>query len=90
MYAWPIVILNQLCHVTSTSLSDRAVVERSRDTNHLGCLYHGNYRRATKPAGEGRGLGLDICRKIIEKHQGRIAVDSQPGKTTFSVWLPIA
>ena len=43
----------------------------------------------TKPAGEGNGLGLSICRKIIEKHQGRIEVESQPGKTTFSVWLPI-
>ncbi|RKZ53763.1 MAG: serine/threonine-protein kinase PknK [Candidatus Parabeggiatoa sp. nov. 3] len=43
----------------------------------------------TKPAGEGSGLGLDIVRKIIEKHQGKIEVASQPGKTTFSVFLPI-
>jgi signal transduction histidine kinase len=43
----------------------------------------------TKPVGEGSGLGLDIVRKIIEKHQGRIEVASQPGKTTFSVFLPI-
>lgn len=42
----------------------------------------------TKASGEGSGLGLDICRKIIEKHQGRIEVESQPGQTTFSVWLP--
>ncbi|HEY9638027.1 MAG TPA: AAA family ATPase [Coleofasciculaceae cyanobacterium] len=43
----------------------------------------------TKPAGEGSGLGLDIVNKIIEKHQGKIEVESQPGRTTFSVWLPI-
>ena len=43
----------------------------------------------TKPAGEGSGLGLDIVRKIIDKHQGSIEVESRPGKTTFSVWLPI-
>ncbi len=43
----------------------------------------------TKPSGEGSGLGLDICRKIIEKHQGTIDVTSQPGRTTFSVLLPI-
>ncbi|HID99097.1 MAG TPA: GAF domain-containing protein [Thiotrichaceae bacterium] len=43
----------------------------------------------TKPAGEGSGLGLDIVRKIIEKHQGKIEVASRPGKTTFSVFLPI-
>jgi signal transduction histidine kinase len=43
----------------------------------------------TKPIGEGSGLGLDICRKILDKHQGRIEVASHPGQTTFSVWLPI-
>jgi len=42
----------------------------------------------TKPAGEGSGLGLDIVKKIIHKHQGRIEVDSQPGKTTFTIILP--
>ena len=43
----------------------------------------------TKPVGEGSGLGLHICQRIIDKHQGCIAVKSQPGYTQFSVWLPI-
>jgi signal transduction histidine kinase len=43
----------------------------------------------TKPAGEGSGLGLNIVKKIIDKHSGTIAVASQPGNTTFTVRLPL-
>jgi len=43
----------------------------------------------TKSAGEGSGLGLDIVQKIINKHLGCITVESQPGRTTFSVFIPI-
>ena len=43
----------------------------------------------TKSAGEGSGLGLDIVCKILEKHYGKIEVESVPGKTTFTVAIPI-
>lgn len=44
----------------------------------------------TKAIGEGSGLGLDIVKKIIAKHDGRIAVESEVGKgTRFLVYLPI-
>jgi signal transduction histidine kinase len=43
----------------------------------------------TKPAGEGSGLGLHIVRQIIEKHQGKIALETQSGYTIFRVILPI-
>jgi signal transduction histidine kinase len=43
----------------------------------------------TKPPGEGSGLGLHISQKIVDKHQGRITVISQPGQTQFNVWLPV-
>ena len=43
----------------------------------------------TKPAGEGSGLGLDIVKKIIDKHQGHIKFESIPGQTTFTVLFSI-
>ncbi|MCB9727883.1 MAG: GHKL domain-containing protein [Deltaproteobacteria bacterium] len=42
----------------------------------------------TKAAGEGSGLGLSICREIVAKHGGAMSVESEPGRTCFTVRLP--
>ena len=43
----------------------------------------------TKPPGQGAGLGLVTCHNIIERHRGRITVESRPGRTVFRVELPV-
>ncbi len=43
----------------------------------------------TKPREKGSGLGLDIVKKIIDKHRGEIKFESEPGNTAFSVFIPV-
>jgi signal transduction histidine kinase len=46
---------------------------------------------STKPAHEGAGLGLSICRDLVRSNGSEIRVASKPGEgTTFTVWLPEA
>lgn len=45
----------------------------------------------TKPVGEGTGLGLHICREVVENVGGTIDVESVPGHhTSFIVRLPVS
>jgi signal transduction histidine kinase len=45
---------------------------------------------STKPTGKGTGLGLDIVRRLVQRHNGLIQLESQPGRTEFRVTLPVA
>jgi signal transduction histidine kinase len=43
----------------------------------------------TKESGHGTGLGLATARRIVvDRHDGSLTVDSEPGRTTFRVSLP--
>ncbi|EMY70518.1 ATP-binding protein [Leptospira vanthielii] len=42
----------------------------------------------TKPIGEGTGLGLYITKQVVEKHNGTIELETKPGRTVFTIFLP--
>jgi signal transduction histidine kinase len=45
----------------------------------------------TKKEGEGTGLGLSVSLGIVERHGGKIFVESEVGKgTTFTISIPLA
>ncbi len=47
-------------------------------------------RAADGAAGTSTGLGLAIVAAVVEAHHGQVTVSSQPGRTTFTVGLPLA
>jgi signal transduction histidine kinase len=43
----------------------------------------------TKGVGEGTGVGLDVVYRIVRAHHGEVSFDSEPGRTSFRVRLPL-
>jgi two-component system phosphate regulon sensor histidine kinase PhoR len=58
---------------------------------HLSRLFERFFRvPGTPTATRGTGLGLYICRQLIQAHRGEITAESQVGLgTTFHIYLPI-
>lgn len=53
-------------------------------------IFHTFSRLHSRDAYEGTGLGLALCKKIVERHGGEIAAESTPGKgATFIILLPL-
>jgi signal transduction histidine kinase len=59
--------------------------------DHLGRLFERFFRVPGTPAStRGTGLGLYICRQLVQAHRGEITAESQVGQgTTFHIYLPI-
>jgi signal transduction histidine kinase len=59
-------------------------------SEHLPFLFERFYRVPGQPNKRGTGLGLFICKQIIQAHHGQISVKTAPGKgTAFLVELPV-
>jgi len=57
---------------------------------HAGTIFRMFTRLNARTEHEGSGIGLAICRKIVERHNGTIAATSIPGVgATFTVTLPV-
>jgi PAS domain S-box-containing protein len=60
------------------------------DAAHAERIFQPFERLHGRSAYEGTGMGLAICRKIVERHHGLIRAESEPGQgATFTVVLPI-
>lgn len=67
------------------AITDNGIGIAAEHQDHIFQVFH---RLDTKREG-GQGLGLAIVRRIIDRHQGKIEVESMPGKgATFRVFFP--
>jgi signal transduction histidine kinase len=58
-------------------------------TSELSKIFEPFYRTQNASKYRGHGIGLSVCRRIIDMHQGKIEVQSEEGNgSIFEVTLP--
>ena len=81
-------------YVSSKTESDKYIVSVRDEGIGIEAQYYGKIFQIfqqlhAKNEYEGTGIGLSICKSIIERHEGKIWVESEPGKgSTFFFSLP--
>jgi signal transduction histidine kinase len=76
--------VRELCQIT---VADNGI---GFDEKYLDSIFNVFQRLHSRSTYEGSGVGLAVCRKIVERHGGTITARSIPGQgTTFIVTLPI-
>ena len=72
------------------SVSDKGIGIEEHQLEHIFDRFYQVDSASTRRVG-GSGLGLSICKAIVDAHHGRIWVESQPGRgSTFHFTLPLA
>jgi signal transduction histidine kinase len=73
-----------LCHIT---VADNGI---GFDEKYLERIFHPFQRLHTNKEYEGTGIGLSLCRSIVQRHHGQLTAHSVKGEgATFVVTLPI-